>query len=432
MHYKKSFFILILLIIFGGCSPDSSSSDKKSSLNLEKKVVEKDSSISKKSVGMLVILLSYNDISIQNSTQLWRERIFGNNDHELNNYYLEVSGGDFKFDEAGIVNVKLNKNHPNIDVDDSDFISKVYPDLSKALQLTDKKIDFSNYDKNGDGSISRDELIVTYIMAGFEDAYEGYHVNYGIWAHQSCMENKKNILTLDGVSLLGCNYEGNFAIFGEMHDVHNPHMATIGIIAHELGHSTFNLPDLYNTTNPSSGGIGNFGLMAGGMWGVQNDQEYPGSTPTHPCAWSKIYNGWVKPVEYKDEFVTLTQTSSREYNIAKIPIDATHYYLLENRNNSGYDKGLYTLRGNFQGGIAIWKIDETKLTKEHISLNDVNGDTNNKGVDLVEAVEGLIDSRGDGGAENALYYEGNVDYFLNYADNISARGAVMSLNIKDY
>ena len=51
--------------------------------------------------------------------------------------------------------------------------------------------------------------------------------------------------------------------------------ATIGVMAHELGHAYFDLPDLYDTTNTSSG-IGAFGIMGGGVWGYKTLTEKPG------------------------------------------------------------------------------------------------------------------------------------------------------------
>jgi hypothetical protein len=135
------------------------------------------------------------------------------------------------------------------------------------------------------------------------------------------------------------------------------------------------------------------------------------------------------PTTENSGVATLHETASRDYNIIKIPINSSNYYLLENRNNSGYDKGLYMLDGQFKGGIAIWKIDETKLTEDRITNNNVNIDTTEKGVDLVEAIYGSIDKNGDGGDENALYYEGNRDYFLNLITDISPRDSSMSLNI---
>ena len=48
----------------------------------------------------------------------------------------------------------------------------------------------------------------------------------------------------------------------------------------------------------------------------------------------------------------------------------------------------------------------------------------------MEAVSGSIDSNADYGDENALYYSGNKDYFLNLVSDISTPGSVMNLTIK--
>lgn len=429
--FSTSIFTFIL-IFYSACNYDSTQNS--STVHMPAK-----SSTTQSSIPMLVVLLSFNDIAISSDDALWSEKIFGTSEGELNNYYMQASANHFKFLRAtensgtpddGIVSLHLNKNHPNTDVDSGFFEENTYPDLKSALSALDKYVDFSNYDTNADGHISAHELLITFIFAGYEDAYEGRHVDKGIWAHQNCMDDSTYIPTLDGVGVMECAYGGNFALFGEKHDISNPHNATIGIIAHELGHATFNLPDLYNTSNPNSGGIGYFGIMGAGTWGTKNATEYAGNTPSHFCAWSKIYNRWIEPQEVSHTTTTLTETASSDYNIIKIPIDSTSYYLLENRNNSGYDRGLSSLDGDFQGGIAIWKIDETKLTQEYMSNNIVNADTQNKGVDLVEAVDGYIDYSGGSGNENALYYKGNVDYFKTLVTNISQRGSQMTLNIQ--
>ncbi|MBU0720833.1 M6 family metalloprotease domain-containing protein [bacterium] len=392
----------------------------------------------KSSIPMLVLLVSYNDIKVSSSESVWGAKLFGKNQHELNHYYIEVSNSNFEFSRAaendgvaddGIVSVELDKNHPDTDINSVDFAANVYPDLKAALVAVDAEVDFSNYDGDANGYISPDELLLTFIIAGYEDAYAGYHVSKGIWAHQYCMTSAANVPVLDGVGLMDCYNEGNFALFGERHDntPSRTHDATIGIIAHELGHSAFSLPDLYNTS-ASTGGIGYFGLMGAGTWSIQNSSEYYGNTPTHFSAWSKLYNGWITPVEGQG-YLSLFETSSADYNVLKIPIDSSSYYLLENRNNSGYDKGLYSLTGDFNGGMALWHINESKLTNYYIASNTVNADTNNKGVDLVEAVYGTIDSDGSGGDESALFYYGNVDSFETLVSDVSARGSQMTLNI---
>src|SRR3972149_3194223 len=78
-----------------------------------------------------------------------------------------------------------------------------------------------------------------------------------------------------------------YAQFGERH---GNHLATIGIMAHELGHLMFSLPDLYDTDG-SSEGIGAFDLMGSGSWGAASETNN-GSYPTQLSAWSKEYLSW--------------------------------------------------------------------------------------------------------------------------------------------
>jgi len=426
---KIGIFVMILFFLSGCFEEKTQATQQKNASSIYK--------IPKSSVAMLGVLVSYKDKKIVYSDEVWSKKLFGFEEGDLNSYYMQASAGKFAFKEVseqsnrendGIISVVLDQNHPNLDIDSASYEDIVYPSLQDALQKIDKYIDFSNYDFDANGYISANELIIVFIIAGYEDAYEGYHINYGTWAHQNCIDNSSHLITLDGVTLMGCQNNGNFALFGELHNQNNPHMATIGIIAHELGHATFNLPDLYNTTNPNEGGIGYFGLMGSGIWARKNASEYAGQTPTHFCAWSKMYNGWITPVTEKDTQTSLYETASDEYNVIKIPISQTSYYLLENRNDSGYDSGLHALEGNFQGGMALWKIDETKLTAGHILQNDVNSNTQAQGVTLIEAVKGDID-QGGGGNANALFYEGNKNYFQTLITDISKPNRIMSLNV---
>jgi len=388
----------------------------------------------KSSIPMLGILISYNNIHISSSASTWSAKLFGKSEHQLNHYYAEVSNSKFEFEKAienngivndGIVSVQLNKNHPDTDIDRYKFDLLTHPDLRDALADVNNEIDFSNYDNDANGHITPNELLLTFIIAGYEDSYEGWHVINGVWGHQSCTYDEYTP-TLDGVTLMGCRDDGNFALFGEKHNVENPYDATIGIIAHELGHSAFSLPDLYNTSG-YEGGIGSFGLMGAGVWTRQDHREGHGNTPTHFSAWSKVYMGWVTPIEESGS-TSLTETTSNDYNIIKIPISANHYYLLENRNNNGYDKGLYSLDGTFDGGVAVWHINDEKLTVDNFWENNVNNDVDNKGVDLVEAEDTYIDEMSDGG-EKALFYSPHITSFGTKVTNISTRGSVMNLNI---
>ena len=65
---------------------------------------------------------------------------------------------------------------------------------------------------------------------------------------------------------------------------------TIGLFAHELGHS-LGLPDLYDT-DVGNGGVGTWSAMASSVSGGRPTTSH---TPPHYDAWSKAFEGWVKP-----------------------------------------------------------------------------------------------------------------------------------------
>jgi len=430
LQLKMFNYILTFFVIFSffGCSSNENGTVEivTTPLSDECNVQDFTTLTSQTSNPMLVILLSYNNVKISSNINVWGEKIFSKNDGSLNHYFQEISNNKFEFSQAteckGIASVSLNKNHPNIDIDSFSFDSLVYPDLSSALTILDEKISFDIYDTNGDSKITPDELLFTFIIAGYEDSYEGRHVTNGVWAHQYCTDDD-NAPTLDGVTLMGCSSDGNYALFGEKHDIYNPHDATIGTIAHELGHSAFSLPDLYDTS-AKGGGIGYFGLMGEGTWAYTASDQYAGSTPTHMSAWSKIYNDWAVPDSSTGNDKTVIETHLNNSNIYKVPIDDSNYYLIENRNNNGYDKGLYSLYGTFNGGLAIWKIDET-IINNNLEDNTVNNGTS-IGINLIEAA-------GISNHERNLFYSTNVDSFEpnnpHNITSISSRGEVMTLDI---
>jgi len=405
-------------------------------------------------IPLLVVALQYADRSFVNPATVWHDRMFGGGTGTLNDYYAEVSGGAFAYTAAaetqgssddGIITVTLPTNHPDPSVAN---LTAIQPDLKAALETAENQIDFAAYDSNGNGALEPNEFQVIFIVAGYEDAYNGGTQAPGVWAHSDCTASL-NTPVVDGVRLMGCADGAGYSLFGERHydptDGYSEHDATIGVIAHELGHASFDLPDLYDTdsSNGDSAGIGLFGLMAYGSWAQASATDYPGNTPTHLSAWSKSAVGWYVPQSYSgvsQAAVALNATSSASYNIVKVPIDADEYFLLENRDNSGYDRGFYSLAGTFDGGMAIWHVDESVIRSKS-SSNTVNGDETHKGVDLEEAALAQLDSGSFGYARN-LFYVGNATEFTPlttpssddytptgtgiYIENISARGATMS------
>ena len=423
--YKSFFLLLTFLTFWSGCTTDSG-----------------DNTIEATASKMMVIRLSFTNESFTESETRWQEKIFGENIGQLNHYYQEVSSGQFIFtpvDDAGlvqngIVTLDMNALHPNPRTADpyfeQDLKSKVHPLFKTALeQITTDGFDFSLYDTNKDSKITPNELIIIFIMAGQEDAY-ALNSDNGIWAHEWCTEDFTT--TVNGVSVMSCADGGDYAVFGERHGTHD---ATIGIIAHELGHVAFSLPDLYYG---SATRIGYYGLMSNGSWGQATLSGLAGDTPTHFCAWSKLDIGWYRAHVAQNgyEALTLFDTGSNSYNIVKVPLknSSSEYFLLENRGTRGYDTGLNVIDDswtNYSGGIAIWHIDESVIAAKRAD-NIVNSDATHKGVDLEEA-NGLTVDDGNGDPSKNFYYSGNKTQFspYTYPNTNAYNGTSSGINISD-
>ena len=373
---------------------------------------------------MLVIRLAFSNQTFISDETTWQQKLFGTQAGQLNDYYREISHDQFAFAPVindgnvidGVVTVTFSESHPDPDIDSSTFTQQLHPYLKSAIEIiydNGNGFNFAIYDTNSDGSITPDELIITFIMAGEEDAYSGGTTGNGVWAHQWCTESNYTP-TVGSVTIMSCDSSGNYAIFGERHKDSSSipsHDASIGIIAHELGHSAFNLPDLYSGSGTR---IGYYGLMANGSWGQIGESGFPGDTPTHMCAWSKIDTGWYSASSTsnnKDSDLQVHATGTSDYNIIKTPFknSADEYFLLENRGDSGYDAGLKFVNPTFSGGMAIWHIDEAVINAKRTD-NNINSSASHKGVDLEEAAGPTVDY-GNGDPALNLYHSGNVDTF---------------------
>jgi len=371
-----------------------------------------------RSQKLVVIRVNFSNKTFTNSASTWANKIFGVGSGELNNYYNEISNGKFQFVSAnesdgvndGIITVNLNTPHPgNDDPANGDF--HLWNTFNSAIAQADPYIDFSSFDTNNDGAISKDELQIVFIVAGGESS-TGWNPSSSIWGMKSCYSNPitPSAPTHDGVRLMKCSDGGDFARFGELHFQSNPADATIGIIAHELGHSTFDLPDLYDIDG-NSGGIGDFGLMSAGSWGKRPSQR-PGATPSHMTAWSKMVAGFITPITLGSGNYTARQlkgTSSSNFNAIRVNTsNPGEYFLLENRAPAGYDLGMSYLAGlvvgNFTGGLLITHIDESRAPFS-------NSDPSHKLVDVIEAANPELDSdtpAHNNGHINNLFFASNV------------------------
>ena len=122
------------------------------------------------------------------------------------------------------------------------------------------------------------------------------------------------------------------------------------------------LPPMWNIESGRSG-IGIFGLMD------QGSNNGRGITPAIPNPWTRIYAGWEEPRIYKKPQKVFL-SSAEKNSIAKIPINDTEYFLIENRNNwyreeVGIDYArlkVWELTGSFPNYINIL-FDSTGIVK---------------------------------------------------------------------
>jgi M6 family metalloprotease-like protein len=354
----------------------------------------------------LVILVKFtNQAPVGSKPAQWRDRFFGDF-NSVRDYYGEVSYGKLDIAPAaeshraandGVVGwLALDRKHPNT-AGNTGIANRLL--TRDAVRAANRYVNFKAYDTNRDGYLSTKELHVTVIVAGRDASFGGG--GRSVWAHWDVL-NPGEQPTVDGVVFGDDGHGGAYTQFGEWH---GDHMATIGIMAHEIGHD-LNLPDLYDVDG-SSEGVGEWSVMSTGCW-LELPGAHPGSMPAHPDAFSKTYEGWLAPVRVSGTGVATSipqaETSATAIQLRDNPfgVDWTwfespgrgEYFLVENRQRVGYDAALPG------AGLLVWHIDETQTASF-----TANADETRKLVDLEEA-DGLQNldtsrdlggNRGDGG-----------------------------------
>ncbi len=299
-------------------------------------------------------------------------------------YYLEISYGDLDItaDIYGWYTAANNEAYYG-------YNGGVNSAWLRAVDLVREAVDaaqtgasptWSDYDNDNDGDV--DVVFVVHADRGAECGGAG--ANNRVWSHRWVLAGNSQQVTYGGKLINDYVIQPEKSCFGT-----NQHIE-IGVFCHEFGHA-LGLPDLYDVDG-SSEGIGNWGLMAGGSYG--GDGQTP-ETPTHMSAWCKIETGWVTPTVVTANQVGTSiqqvETNREIYKLWSNGVAGQQYFLVENRQLTGYDANLPT------AGLAIWHIDEGQRTTN----NTDNADETHKLVDL-EAADGLAHmdagtNRGDAG-----------------------------------
>jgi len=297
----------------------------------------------------------------------------------MRDYYQENSYG--QFDVGGVITVWYTApdtfnfycNTDGIPGTDDDYGFGSYPNnvqrlVEDAIAAADPDVDFSQFDNDKDGWV--DALFVVHAGPGAEAIPYPEGCNY-IWSHAWGISSQQR----DGVWISGYSME--------------PENGTIGVFCHEFGH-VLGLPDLYDTDR-SSEGVGEWCLMGGVGWCYRSLDDDYGTCPSHFSAWCKAQLGWFTPTNVDTNLFSVTIPAVEANPVAyRLWTDGAYgkeYFLVENRQNLGFDLGL-TRRQKDYGlpdayGLVIWHIDESVWDND----NELH-----KMVDVEEASPLLFDS----------------------------------------
>lgn len=360
----------------------------------------------------LVLLASFSDRAGTYSEADFANSLFGAS-NSVQSYYLQASYNQLTFAPAaetygtannGVVGwLNLGYNHPNTGTSTGTANRLI---VKNALLAADPYVNFASFDTDGNGVITISELHIVVVVAGYERSY--YNVSPSIWAHRWGLYGDE-VLTLDGKTVGSYDLGGGYAQFGEIHSApgyDTAHQATIGIMAHELGHD-ITWPDLYDTydADGTSDGVGIWSLMGSGNWNTVSG-SYAGAVPALPDAFLKWYQGWLTPTSINGAqtgvLIPQAETNAVAFLLRRNPggVDwdfmnhsgTGEYFLVENRQLTGYDAGLPGC------GLFIWHVDESVRYD-----NRANADETHPLVKLMQAdgldelLNGGDNERGDAG-----------------------------------
>lgn len=316
-------------------------------------------------------------------------------------YFFDSSNGNYnpQFDVIGPVTVSKNMSYYGKNV--NDFDAAPWTMVKEACQLVDDSVDFKQYDNNNDGYVD----FVYVIYAGYGEA-DGGDENT-IWPHSYWLLDAGATCKVDGkyVDLYACGNEMDF---------HTKHHTGIGTFCHEFSH-VLGLPDMYETT-----GYGTHKTI--GAWSILDYGPYnnDGNTPPAYSAYEQFFMGWLTPRlivdaenveldELQESNSALLISSTDQHNLLGNDPKPTTFYLLENRQQVGWDK---YLPGH---GLMLTKV---QYNYNNWLNNTVNNTSNRMGVDLIEAdgKKPSINSNGYKGKAGDLFPAGATEY-LDIADH---------------
>lgn len=317
----------------------------------------------------------------------------------VRDYFLSQSYGtfDMQFDVVGPVRLENSMIYYGRNGSSSSE-KDIYAGrmIAEACRAATDSVDISKYDWDGDSIV--DQVYIVY--AGYGEATGGSE--YTVWPHEYDLysaaydDDNGDFFGLFGrrqssaggpgghfghggqassdiydygveqngyiFNTYACGNElVNMSVFGGTGN----YMMGIGVICHEFSHC-MGLPDLYDTVG-SGYGLGNYDIMSKGSY---NGQNGIGECPAGYSAYERMVAGWLSPQELtRARQVTAMQplNVAAEAYVIYNPAHRDEYYLLENRDKTGWDSYLP------DNGLLVAHVDYDSCIWSYNVVNSVNG-----------------------------------------------------------
>jgi len=206
--------------------------------------------------------------------------------------------------------------------------------LQMVAQETER--DFSQYDWNGDGYIEQ----VIYVCAGPTGNITSGGVSYVGYLHPNT-SSFATVTTHDNLKI------SNYSASAERWTLDNNANCGIGTICHEFSHC-LGMADLYNTYSYDVV-VDDWNLMDGG-----NGINY-GWCPPNYSPFERMLLGWLDPVELTEPVsISGLLPLSEGGNVYIVYHTSDEFYLLENRQQRGWDEGVPG------SGLVVWHVNYSR------------------------------------------------------------------------
>ncbi len=313
-------------------------------------------------VKLLLIPVQFTDKQFNPANQAALQTLANN----LKQYFADQSGGklnitpEFTFQTMNPIPTPYTLNHTESYYGTPDDAANLIID---AVAAADANVNFANYQ------------CVMVIHAGYGDETSGIAGGGSeIWS-MYYWRTPTLASTNDGVSVNGAT------IVPEME---HGTTSSLGIICHEFGHQ-LGLPDLYDTTDATEGGMGYWSIMAAGGY----NGSPAGTKPAFVDPWCRVSLQWATVTNITDNQDSLSFESGKVYRFEKGgAASGNDYFLAEKRGLTGlWDSGL---PGE---GLLIFHVDNSKSAST--TPNDAPAGTPDGDVKMARLIELMVANGGN-------------------------------------